>query len=181
MLLLTIPDKEYYDETKNEFITVKGQTIQLEHSLVSISKWEAKWKQPFLDRRQEKTVEQTLDYIRCMTITQNVRPELYYSLSDKQIGVIEAYILDPMTATWFSKNDDQPKNRKIMTSEVIYWEMIALQIPFECQKWHLNRLLTLIQVCNAENSPKKKMSAKDAMEQRRALNAARKKKLGTRG
>lgn len=181
MLFLTIPDKEYYDEAKNEFITVKGQIIQLEHSLVSVSKWEAKWKQPFLDRRHEKTIEQTIDYIRCMTITQNVRSELYYSLSDKQIGVIEAYILDPMTATWFPKNDDQPKSRRIMTSEVIYWEMIALQIPFECQKWHLNRLLTLIQVCNAENSPKKKMSAKEAMEQRRALNAARRKKLGTRG
>lgn len=181
MLLLTISDKEYYDESKNEFILVKGQTIQLEHSLVSISKWEAKWKQPFLDRNSKKTIEQTLDYIRCMTITQNVSDRIYYSLTDKQIELIESYIKDPMTATWFSKNNNQPRSRKVLTSEVIYWEMIALQIPFECQKWHLNRLLTLIQVCNAENSPKKKIPTRDAMEQRRALNAARRQKLGTRG
>lgn len=180
MLLITVPEREYYDPDKNEFIKVKTQTLQLEHSLVSISKWEAKWKKPFLSNKP-MNIEETIDYIRCMTITQNVNPLVYMGVNDANVLAVRDYIFDPMTATWFSKKDDKRPVRAVHTSEVIYWQMIALGIPFECQKWHLNRLLTLIRVCNEKNSPPKKMSKKELLSRNRALNEARKKSMHTRG
>lgn len=178
MLTINIPETELFDERTNEFIYVKAQTLQLEHSLVSISKWEAKWKKPFISK-QNKTVEETIDYIRCMTITQNVKPEVYRALTNSMIKEVEDYIGDPMTATTFK--DDKKGGNKVITSEVIYYWMTALNIPFECQKWHLNRLLTLIKVASIENSPKKKMSPSEVMRQNKSLNAARRKAHNTRG
>lgn len=180
MLRLTIPQMEYFDDDSQTFITIKEQSLQLEHSLVSLSKWESKWKKPFLSK-DEKTIEETRDYIRCMTITQNVDPAVYIGLTNKHIKQVNEYIDDSMTATWFNEENKKGGVKKIITAEVIYYWMISLNIPFECQKWHLNRLLTLIRVCNAENTPPKKMSKKDLISRNRALNAARKKNLQTKG
>ena len=178
MLTITIPEQELFNELTNEFVSTKARTIQLEHSLVSISKWESKWNKPFLSK-DEKTIEQTLDYIQCMTITQNIDPMVYRFLTDDNIRDINDYIDAPMTATTFP--DKGSISREIITSEVIYYWMISLNIPMECQKWHLNRLLTLIRVCNVKNAPAKKMSRKEIMNRNAALNAARRKKLNSKG
>lgn len=179
MLKITIPAAEMFDERTQEFVTVKEQTIQLEHSLVSLSKWESKWRKPFLSKT-EKTTEETIDYIKCMTITQNVKPEVYNCLTSAIISQINDYIGSPMTATTFSKENGRP-GREIITSELIYYWMIALNIPSEYQKWHLNRLLTLIRVCNIKNQPQKKMGRRELASRNSALNAARRKQLNTRG
>ena len=180
MLRITIPAVEQWDERKQEFVTTKEQTLQLEHSLVSLSKWESKWCKAFLTK-QEKTFEETLDYIKCMTITQNVDPEVYNYLTNKNIEEINNYIDAPMTATYFSDNKTVKSSREQITAELIYYWMIALNIPFECQKWHLNRLLTLIKICNIKNQPPKKRSRKEIMSRNAALNAARRKQLNTKG
>jgi hypothetical protein len=180
MLQITIPAVEQWDERKQEFITTKEQTLQLEHSLVSLSKWESKWCKPFLTK-QEKTFEETLDYIKCMTITQNVDPEVYNYLTNENIEAVNNYINAPMTATYFSDDKTAKPSREQITAELIYYWMIALNIPFECQKWHLNRLLTLIKVCNIKNQPPKKRSKKEIISRNAALNAARRKRLNTRG
>ena len=180
MLIITIPENEIYDEYRNKFVHVKEHTLRLEHSLISLSKWESKWNKAFLTK-QEKTLEETIDYIRCMTLTQNVQPEVYYCLTADNIADVNNYISLPMTATVFSNNGKTGTNREIVTSELIYYWMITLNIPFECQKWHLNRLLTLVQVCNVKNTPPKKMSKKELANRNRALNEARRRQLNTRG
>ena len=179
MLKITIPEMEFYDEDNNEFIMFNEQVLQLEHSLVSISKWESKWHIPFLDGK-DKTLEQIIDYVRCMTITQNVKPEVYNRLTEDNLKAINDYIENPMTATTFSDINQRP-SREIIASEIIYYWMVSFNIPFECQKWHLNKLLTLIKVCNIKNSPPKKMSRQEILSRNRALNEARKKNLNTRG
>lgn len=179
MLRITIPACEAFDEIKEEFIYTKEQIIQLEHSLVSLSKWESKWRKPFLTK-ENKTDEEMIDYVRCMTITQNVDDNVYNFLSDENIAEIRKYIEEDMTATTFS-DEKKVFNKNIITAEIIYYWMIALNIPFECQKWHLNRLLTLINVCNIKNSPPKKMSRKELIQRNHALNAARKRSLRTKG
>ena len=180
MLPITIPSIELWDEKKEEFIYTKGQTLQLEHSLVSLSKWESKWCKSFLFTK-EKTYEETLDYIKCMTLTQNVDPEVYNRLTNANIDEINKYIEAPMTATFFSDDKLTKSSREIITAELIYYWMIALNIPFECQKWHLNRLLALVKVCNIKNSPPKKRSGKEIMSRNAALNATRRKRLNTKG
>lgn len=179
MLQITIPDATLFDEVNSRVIKIKGRTIQLEHSLVSVSKWESKWKKAFISR-DGRTREETVDYIRCMTMTQNVDPTIYYGVTNKNIQEVEAYINDPMTATTF-KNTNHRTNNGVITSEIIYYWMISLEIPMECQKWHLNRLLTLIRVCDEKSQPGKKMSRRDVMKQNRALNAARRSRSGSRG
>ena len=180
MLQITIPGIELWDESREIFTQTKEQTLQLEHSLVSLSKWESKWGKAFLSK-QEKTYEETIDYIKCMTITQNVDPNIYNCLSKSIIDKITEYIEAPMTATYFSKEQSSGNSREQVTSELIYYWMIALNIPFECQKWHLNRLLTLIRVCNIKNQPPKKMSKRAIMSRNAAINAARRKQLNTKG
>ena len=179
MLQITIPATETWDESKQEFSHTKERTLQLEHSLVSLSKWEAKWCKPFLSKK-DKTYEETIDYIRCMTITQNVDSDIYYCLSNENLEQINDYINSPMTATFFSNTNSSP-TREIITSEIIYYWMIALNIPFECKKWHLNRLLTLIRVCEIKNMPPKKRSPQEIMSQNAALNAARRAELNSKG
>lgn len=179
MLKLIIPAIEQYDETRNEFINTKEKVLQLEHSLVSLSKWESKWCKPFLSK-EEKTFEESVDYIRCMTITQHMNYDDYSGVTNAQIREVTKYIEAPMTATIFTK-DKRPPNREIITAEIIYYWMVALNIPFECQKWHLNRLLTLINVCNIKNNPPKRMSRKELMNRNAALNAARRQSLNTKG
>lgn len=181
MLRINVPvTPEGYDEEKNEFIEPKYQTLQLEHSLVSISKWESKWCRAFLSKK-DMTGEEILDYIKCMTITQNVDPDVYNHVTTDNVKEVKQYIEAPMTATTFSEDQSSKKNNEVITAELIYYWMIALQIPFECQKWHLNRLLTLIRVCNVKNSPPKKRSRREIMNRNAALNAARRKQLNSRG
>jgi hypothetical protein len=180
MLQITIPETELWDEGKQEFIYVKAQTLSLEHSLVSISKWESKWCKPFLSTK-EMTTEETLDYVRCMTLTQNVSPETYAAITNDIIDEIVKYIGAPMTATTFSDDKNGKRNNEIITNELIYYWMIALNIPQEYQKWHLNRLLTLIRVCNIKNAPPKKMGKQELRNRNAALNAARRKQLNTKG
>lgn len=185
MLTIEVPARELWDEGQEKFIATKACTIVLEHSLVSVSKWEAKWKKEFLSTA-EKTEEETLDYIRCMTITQNVDPNIYKYLSQDIIKKVNEYISDPMTATTFSKNDRNKNGGKSyskqkITSELIYYWMIALEIPMECQRWHLNRLLTLIKVCQIKNDPGKKMSKKDILSSNARINAARRKASHSKG
>lgn len=179
MLTITIPAAEAWDEIKQEFVYTQEITLDLEHSLVSLSKWESKWQKAFLSSKN-KTDEEILDYIRCMTITPNVNPNAYSYLTADNIKTINSYIEAPMTATVFSDRNNKP-SREIITAELIYYWLIALNIPFECQYWHLNRLLTLVKVCNIKNSPKKKMSKRDVMSRNAALNAARRKQLNTTG
>lgn len=181
MLIITIPAIEGFDDEKEEFVILaKEQTLQLEHSLVSLSKWESKWCKAFLSK-EEKTLEETIDYIKCMTITQNVNPDVYSRLSKENIQAINKYIEAPMTATTFYNDNQKGRSKETVTSELIYYWMISLNIPMECQKWHLNRLLTLIRVCNVKNSPPKKMSRREIMSRNAALNTARKKQLNTNG
>lgn len=180
MLRITVPTAEEWDEENEQFIYSKEQTLQLEHSLVSLSKWESKWQKSFLFTKN-KTEEETLDYIRCMTLTQNVNPEVYKCLTNENIREIDEYIRKPMTATTFPEDKSAGRNKEIVTAEIIYYWMSAMGINFECQKWHLNRLLTLIRVHSIKNAPPKKRNQKDIMAQNAALNAARRKQLNTRG
>ena len=180
MLQITIPSIELWDESKEEYVYMKERTLQLEHSLVSLSKWESKWCKSFISNKNI-TEEETMDYIRCMTLTQNVPKEVYDYMPDSIIEQITAYINKHMTAKYFSKIDNSKSSREPITSELIYYWMIALNIPFECQKWHLNRLLTLIRVCTIKNTPPKKMSKRAVMSRNSALNAARRQQLGSRG
>lgn len=181
MLQIKLPATEQWDEINNEFVFSKELTLQLEHSLVSLSKWESKWCKAFLSK-EEKSYEETLDYIKCMTLTQNIKPETYLRLTKAHVEQINQYIEAPMTATYFSEIKEKKVSRDIVTSELIYYWMIALNIPFDpCQKWHLNRLLTLIKVCSIKNQPPKKMGKRAIMSQNAALNAARRKQLNTKG
>lgn len=188
MLTITIPDKKLWDSKNEVFINLKERTLTLEHSLVSISKWEAKWHEPFISDKK-KTQEQTVDYIKFMTLTQNVDDVVYVALSQQNFKEISEYIDNKMTATWFSDSKTSPNvpgRKEVITSELIYYWMIALEIPFECQKWHLNRLLTLIKVCNAKakaaNSKKgSNVNKREILSKNAELNAARRKKLGTSG
>lgn len=180
MLQITIPGAEQWNGVKEEFVYSKPQTLQLEHSLVSLSKWESKWCKAFLSKR-DKTFEETVDYVRCMTLTQHVNPEVYNCLTTENLAQIKRYIEAPMTATYFSDDKAKGPGGETVTAELIYYWMIALNIPFECQKWHLNRLLTLIKVCNIKNKPPRKRSKKDIMSRNAALNAARRRRLNTSG
>ena len=181
MLQLTILlGPERWDEMNEIFIEPKKQVLQLEHSLVSISKWESKWCKPFLSK-DVMTVEETIDYIRCMTLTQNVNPDVYNHITNENIRQVNEYIESPMTATWFTEEKNGKRSSEQVTNELVYYWMTVLNIPFECQKWHFNRLLTLIRICNIKNQPPKKMSKKDIMSRNAALNAARKKQLNTKG
>lgn len=183
MLKLYVKGKELFNNETQEFIYVKDTVLSLEHSLVSISKWEAKWKRPYLSN-DPITVEQSIDYIRCMTITQNVDPNVYLCISNENMDTVQKYIDDSMTATWFRKETDgrsKSIDNRPTTSEVIYYWMISYGIPVEFQKWHINRLLTLIRVCQEKNKPKKKRNSAAIAADYRALNAARRKKYNSKG
>lgn len=182
MLQIIIPKQEGFDAKTNAFIEYKAQTLTMEHSLVSISKWESKWCKPFLGT-DDKTEEQIYDYFRCMTLTQNIDSNVYYRLTDDNIKAINNYVDAPMTATVFFEFDTKnkkPNTKKIMTSEEIYYLMISHGIPMECQKWHINRLLTLIRVFNVKNS-NQKMSKAEAARAYQKLNAQRRSKMKSKG
>lgn len=179
MLPVHVSGQEFWDEAKEQFIFGSDVTLKLEHSLISISKWESKWQVPFYD--SEKTEEMVKDYIRCMTLNTGIDPEVYDRLSAQNIDEINEYIASPMTASTIKddKKGSGPKER--ITSELIYYWMTAFNIPFECEKWHINRLIMLVRICSEKNKPTKKMSAREVMAQNKALNAARRAKLHSKG
>lgn len=183
MLTIVVPKSEQFDAATNEFISVEETTLQLEHSLLSISKWESKWQIPFLSA-DNKTIEQILDYIRCMTINKNVDPNVYRCLTNDNIEEVNKYISSPMTATWISEVQEEGQGvhkKQIITSELIYYWMIALQIPVEFEKWHLNRLLMLIRVCQIKNEPPKKRGRNELLTRNLALNEQRLKQMAKKG
>lgn len=182
MLSITVAiSPEGWDEAKQEFVEPEYTTLELEHSLVSISKWESKYHRSFISSKQEKTAEEILDYIKIMTINK-VDPEVYNKLSIENVKQIQAYIDDPMCATYIPESPGSDKNKESVTAELIYYWMISLQIPVEFEHWHLNRLMTLIRVFNLKDNPKKnKTSQRDLINKYAAINAANKKKFNTRG
>ena len=182
MLELNIEEKELYHQETNKFIQIPACTLTLEHSLISLSKWESKWKIPYLSK-QERTPKQDLDYVRCMVIGPLKDDKIIDALSFSELKQIQTYISSPMTATTFQNtpiNNKKSKN-EVMTSEVIYAHMFAHRIPIDCQKWHLNRLLTLLKICDLQNAPKDKMTKKQTAMLYAERNAARKAKHNSRG
>ena len=181
MLQLVIPiGAEGWDEKKRQFVEPETKVLRLEHSLISLSKWESKWCKPFFSK-EEKTYEETIDYVKCMTLTPNIDPEIYDYLNKEHFKQINSYIEAPMTATTISDDNSKKGGRRIITSELIYYWMIALNIPVEFERWHINRLLTLIRVCNAENNPPKKKGWRNTASEYARLNAQRRAKLKTKG
>lgn len=172
MLTINISHGEYWDEQHEEFVPPVNDILMLEHSLVAISKWEQKWKKPFLQEGKSLTKEETIDYVRCMTLNK-VNPNVYNLLTDSNIDAISKYIEDPATATWFTDPPSGKKGSEIPTSELIYYWMTAYNIPVSFQYWHLNRLMTLIRICNIKNRPEKKRSKSELLARHRAVNQMR--------
>lgn len=178
MLTITIPLVETFDE-ENETFGTEGMQLDLEHSLVSLSKWESHFEKPFLGKA-DKSPEELLWYVQAMTLTKDVPAGVYENLSKENIEDINTYITAKMTATTFSERGQRP-TREIITAELLYYWMVALNIPFECQYWHLSRLLTLIKVCNIKNAPPQKVNKREAMNRQRELNAQRRAQTNSKG
>ena len=179
MLTIQVPIKEGFDDIHQKFVGAELFELELEHSLVSLSKWESEFEKPFLTAERKTSLE-TLRYIQHMVLTPDVPDYVWEKLSEQNIQDIDAYIGAKMTATWFHEPKTGP-SREVITSELIYYWLVALQIPFETQDWHLNRLLTLVKVCNHKNSPPKKRSRAEIAAEHRAINERRKRELGTTG
>jgi hypothetical protein len=180
MLTIVVLGTEMYDEVRQEFVTEGDITLDLEHSLVSLSKWESKYEKPFLGKT-DKTTEEVIDYIKLMTLTPNIPPEVFDKLSQDNLAKINDYIEAKMSATWFNDSPSASPSREVITSELVYYWMITFQIPFECQYWHLNRLFTLIRVCNLKQAKPQKMSKAEIARRNRDMNAQRRSELGTKG
>lgn len=180
MLTLIVPGMELFNEKTNEFLSTEDVTVVLEHSLVSISKWESSWEKPFIGTGT-KTTEEIIDYVKLMTISPGIPSEVFDRLTDENIQQVNDHINAKMTATTFSEMPAAKGGREVITAELIYYWMVSLNIPFECQEWHFNRLLTLIKVCNQKNQPAKKMSRSEIAARNRSLNEARKAQFNTNG
>lgn len=181
MLRVVVPQQELFNAETNRFEDVGGFALELEHSLASVSKWEEIWEKPFLGK-EEKTPEETLSYIQCMILTPDVPPNVLHGLTKENLEAINDHLKAKKTATWFNERADQGRgSSEVVTAELIYYWMTAFNVPFECQYWHLNRLLTLLKVCNEKNAPKKKMNRRQAMQEQKRLNAQRRAEYGTRG
>jgi hypothetical protein len=180
MLTITVGATGVYDEESGTFKTQGGVELQLEHSLVSLSKWEAIHEKAFLGSN-DKSSEEVLSYVECMLLTPNPPEEILHQLSQENVQEINEYIDRKMTATWFSEQPGTPKSREIITAELIYYWMTVFSIPFECETWHLNRLFTLIRICNVKQAKPKKMSRAEVARRNRELNEQRKAQLGTKG
>lgn len=179
MLKITVPAIEAFDDESQTFLTIPGVNLELEHSLLSLSQWESKWKRPFLSDGP-KTPDEINDYIRCMSLNE-LPPGIEMTFTDDVYTKVNGYIGDPMTATTITERQNSKTNREVITAEIVYYWMVALNIPFECETWHFHRLLTLVRVCNIKNSPPKKMSRRESLAQQRDINAARRQAQGTSG
>jgi hypothetical protein len=180
MLKLIINQQEHYDEVNSEFVKLNGQTIELEHSLLSLSKWESIYQIPFLGP-ETKTSDQVMTYIKCMILTPDVDESIFQHFTQEDLDKIDKYINSKESATTFGIMPQQKGPGEVITSELIYYWMVAFNIPFECEKWHINRLFSLVRICNIKNSKPKKMSRHEIAEQNRALNEQRKKQYNTTG
>ena len=180
MLTIQVDGTESFDDELQKFVVTGGTSLELEHSLVSLSKWESMHEKPFLGK-DHKSREEVFSYVQCMALDEKTPVELFYRLSESNFKEINAYIDAKMTATWFSDQPGAPRTREVITSELIYYWMTVFQIPFECERWHLNRLFTLIRICNIKQAKPKKMSRTEMAQRNRELNAQRKAQLGTTG
>lgn len=180
MLTIVVPGGKFWDEEIEKFLNVEETVLELEHSLVSLSKWESEFEKPFLGK-DDKTTEEVIAYIKAMTLTPNVQEGTYSRLTEENMQSINAYLEAKHTATWFRDVPGSKRQREIVTSEIIYYWMTILNIPFECQYWNLNKLLTLIRVCNEKSGKSKKMTRSEILAQNKELNAQRKAQLGTKG
>lgn len=180
MLTIRVGGTESYDEVVGQFVTEGGLVLQLEHSLVSLSKWESKHEKPFLGKG-DKTSEEVADYVRCMCVSDEIAPEVLQKLDEDNWNDINNYLNAKMTATWFRDSPGAPRTSEVITSELIYYWMTVFNIPFECQTWHLNRLFTLIRICNIKQAKPKKMSRNEMAQRNRELNEQRRQQLGTTG
>lgn len=180
MLRIVLGATENYDDSTSEFVKQGGIEIDLEHSLLSLSKWESRWEKPFLSK-DAKTEAEILSYIQCMCLDPEMAPEAFHHLSQENVEDINRYIDRKMTATWFAEAPGAPKTSEVITSELIYYWMTVFNIPFEAESWHINRLFTLIRICNIKQSPPKKMSRQEIAQRNRELNAKRKERFNTTG
>jgi len=181
MLIITVPGpEELYDEATHEFLTRGDVVLELEHSLVSLSKWESFHEKPFLGK-EGKSPEELYAYVKAMTLTPDVPDEVYQRISPRNVQDINRYIDAKMSATWFNEAPGAPRTNEVITSELIYYWMTVFNIPFECETWHLNRLFNLIRICNIKQAKPKKMSRSEIAMRNRELNNQRKKQLGTTG
>lgn len=178
MLEIVVKGGEMFNERTFEFYQTKDFTIKLEHSLVSIAKWEAKYHKPFFSKEKMEPSEY-MDYIKCMTITQNVPEEVYQRLSNKNIKDILNYQQDSMTA--MKQTSKSKGGYAVITAETIYYWMISLNIPHEYEKWHINRLLALVEYVSLKNAPPEKMSQREMMEMYRTENEKRRAKYKSKG
>lgn len=180
MLTIIVPGPEVYDHSSEEFTTTDDFVLELEHSLVALSKWESKYEKPFLEAK-DKTGEEILDYIKCMVLNPELPEDLFSRLSEENFEAINAYLNAKMTATWFSEQPGAPRTREIITAELVYYWMTIFNIPFECENWNLNRLFTLIRICNIKSAKPKKMSRAEAAARQREMNAQRRAAMKTKG
>lgn len=180
MLRLRVGGTESFDEKTNEFVKVGGTVLELEHSLVSLSKWEEIFEKPFLGK-EEKTPEEVVTYIKCMCLDPDIPPGVLQELGEDDFAAINEHMNRKMTATWFRDAPGAPKSSEVITAELIYYWMTVFHIPFEAERWHLNKLFTLIRICNVKTAKPKKMSRAEEAARRRELNAQRRAQLGTTG
>lgn len=182
MLRVSVPEQFLWDEEKEEFLKIPGSNLLLEHSLIAVAEWEGKWHKPFLGDN-DKTDEELKDYIRCMTINKDVDPLVYQYLPSYIMDDIFKYADDPMTATRINniKKEGYARKKETITAEIIYYWMITLNVPIKFERWHLNRLITLIRVINIKNAPPTKMSKRDILARNAKINAQRRSQLKTRG
>lgn len=186
MLTIIVPDKEWFDEDTEQFVSIKGAVLQMEHSLIALSKWESKWKKSFLDKLDSLTPEEMIDYFRCMSINSKADPSVYAAIwNDFELrNKVMDYINDSMSAVKFKEDKEGPHSsiKDSLTSDIIYYWMVANQIPFDCEKWHVNRLISLVRICGIKNNAgNKTMSKADLMRRNKDLNSARRSKMHSRG
>lgn len=180
MLTIVIEGEESFNNEEQTFETLNDVVIELEHSLLSVSKWESKFQKPFL-AAGKKTSEELFEYLKAMVVTPSIDLDVLYSCSQKNLDTIQEYIDSSQSATTFGVMPERQGLGEVITSELIYYWIVAFKIPFECQTWHLNRLFALIRICNIKNSKPKPMSRMELAQRNRELNAKRRAELGTTG
>lgn len=183
MLRLTLPSTDFWDPRKEEYVQIGGYEVDLEYSLFTIARWESKWKKPFITSLPKFTRKDEIEWYKAMCMTEGIPDEAWMVMTPKIRQDIYDYVTDPMSATTINhrgpKTPGGPKT--IMTAELVYYYMVTLGVPFECEHWHFNRLMKLVDVCFVKNSPPKKMGKQEAAQMYRELNARNRAKYNSRG